>query len=32
MARRGDVFVYFILGAKLRAPAATQALIARLQP
>ena len=29
-AARGDVFVYFISGAKLRAPAAAQALIARL--
>jgi uncharacterized protein YecE (DUF72 family) len=29
-AKRGDVFVYFIAGAKLRAPAAAQALIARL--
>jgi uncharacterized protein YecE (DUF72 family) len=29
-AKRGDVFVYFISGAKLRAPAAAQALIARL--
>jgi len=30
-ARRGDVFVYFISGAKERAPAAAQALIARLK-
>lgn len=29
-ARRGDAFVYFIAGAKVRAPAAAQALIARL--
>lgn len=29
-AKRGDVFVYFISGAKFRAPAAAQALIARL--
>jgi len=29
-AKRGDVFVYFISGAKLRAPAAAQALIARI--
>ena len=29
-ARRGDVFVYFISGAKERAPAAAQALIARV--
>lgn len=29
-AERGDVFVYFISGAKLRAPAAAQALIARV--
>lgn len=29
-ARRGDVFLYFISGAKLRAPAAAQALIARV--
>ncbi len=29
-ARRGDVFVYFISGAKLRAPAAAQALIERV--
>jgi uncharacterized protein YecE (DUF72 family) len=29
-AERGDVFVYFISGAKLRAPAAAQALISRL--
>jgi uncharacterized protein YecE (DUF72 family) len=29
-AKRGDVFVYFISGAKLRAPAAAQALIARV--
>jgi uncharacterized protein YecE (DUF72 family) len=26
-AKRGDVFIYFIAGAKLRAPAAAQALI-----
>jgi uncharacterized protein YecE (DUF72 family) len=30
-AKRGDVFVYFISGAKVRAPAAAQALIARLR-
>ncbi len=29
-AKRGDVFIYFISGAKVRAPAAAQALIARL--
>ena len=29
-AKRGDVFVYFIAGAKERAPAAAQALIARV--
>jgi len=29
-AKHGDVFVYFISGAKTRAPAAAQALIARL--
>jgi uncharacterized protein YecE (DUF72 family) len=29
-AERGDVFVYFISGAKLRAPAAAMALIERL--
>ena len=29
-AKRGDVFVYFISGAKVRAPAAAQALIERL--
>ena len=29
-ARAGDVFIYFISGAKLRAPAAAQALIERL--
>jgi uncharacterized protein YecE (DUF72 family) len=29
-AKRGDVFVYFISGAKERAPAAAEALIARL--
>jgi uncharacterized protein YecE (DUF72 family) len=29
-AKRGDVFVYFISGAKLRAPAAAEALIKRL--
>ena len=28
-AKKGDVFLYFISGAKLRAPAAAQALIAR---
>jgi uncharacterized protein YecE (DUF72 family) len=31
-AKRGDVFVYFIAGAKIRAPAAAQALIARFKP
>jgi uncharacterized protein YecE (DUF72 family) len=31
-AKRGDVFVYFIAGAKIRAPAAAQALIARVKP
>ena len=31
-AERGDVFVYFIAGAKIRNPAAAQALIARLAP
>ncbi|MGD0721891.1 MAG: DUF72 domain-containing protein [Roseiarcus sp.] len=31
-AERGDVFVYFIAGAKVRNPAAAQALIARLAP
>jgi len=31
-AQRGDVFVYFISGAKIRAPAAAQAMIARLGP
>ena len=30
-AKRGDVFVYFISGAKLRAPAAAQALIERVK-
>jgi uncharacterized protein YecE (DUF72 family) len=30
-ARRGDVFAYFISGAKVRNPAAAQALIARLE-
>jgi uncharacterized protein YecE (DUF72 family) len=30
-ARRGDVFIYFISGAKVRAPAAAQALIERLR-
>ena len=30
-AKRGDVFVYFIAGAKARAPAAAQALIARIK-
>lgn len=29
-AKRGDVFVYFIAGAKLRAPSAAQALIKRV--
>jgi uncharacterized protein YecE (DUF72 family) len=29
-AKRGDVFVYFISGAKVRAPAAAKALIERL--
>ena len=29
-AKRGDAFVYFISGAKIRAPAAAQALIARV--
>jgi uncharacterized protein YecE (DUF72 family) len=29
-AKRGDVFIYMISGAKVRAPAAAQALIARL--
>jgi uncharacterized protein YecE (DUF72 family) len=29
-ARRGDVFAYFISGAKVRAPAAARALIARI--
>lgn len=29
-AKRGDVFLYFIAGAKLRAPAAAQALIERV--
>lgn len=31
-AKRGDAFVYFISGAKHRAPAAAQALIARVMP
>jgi uncharacterized protein YecE (DUF72 family) len=31
-AKRGDVFVYFIAGAKIRAPAAAQALITRFKP
>jgi uncharacterized protein YecE (DUF72 family) len=30
-AKRGDAFVYFISGAKIRAPAAAQALIARFK-
>lgn len=30
-AKRGDVFIYFISGAKLRAPAAAQALIKRTE-
>ena len=30
-AKRGDAFVYFISGAKVRAPAAAQALIARVK-
>ena len=30
-AKRGDVFVYIISGAKLRAPAAAQALIRRVR-
>jgi uncharacterized protein YecE (DUF72 family) len=30
-ARRGDVFIYFIAGAKLRAHAAAQALLSRLR-
>ena len=29
-AKRGDVFIYFISGAKVRAPAAAQALIERV--
>jgi uncharacterized protein YecE (DUF72 family) len=29
-AKKGDVFVYFISGAKVRNPAAAQALIERL--
>lgn len=29
-SRRGDAFIYFIAGAKLRAPAAAQALLSRL--
>jgi uncharacterized protein YecE (DUF72 family) len=29
-ARKGDVFIYFISGAKVRNPAAAQALIERL--
>jgi uncharacterized protein YecE (DUF72 family) len=31
-AKRGDVFVYFISGAKVRAPAAAQAMIGKLKP
>ena len=31
-AKRGDVFAYFIAGAKVRNPAAAQALIAKLNP
>ncbi len=31
-AERGDTFIYFIAGAKLRAPAAAQALIERVRP
>lgn len=31
-AERGDVFLYFIGAAKVRNPAAAQALIARLTP
>lgn len=31
-SKRGDVFVYFISGAKVRNPAAAQALIRKLQP
>jgi uncharacterized protein YecE (DUF72 family) len=31
-AARGDAFIYFISGAKVRAPAAAQALIGRLTP
>ena len=30
-SQRGDVFAYFISGAKHRAPAAAQALISRLK-
>jgi uncharacterized protein YecE (DUF72 family) len=30
-AKRGDVFIYFISGAKVRAPAAAEALIAKLR-
>jgi hypothetical protein len=30
-AERGDVFAYFISGAKVRNPAAAQALIAKLK-
>ena len=30
-SKRGDVFAYFISGAKVRAPAAAQALIAKLR-
>jgi uncharacterized protein YecE (DUF72 family) len=30
-AKRGDVFIYFISGAKVRAPAAAQALIERVK-
>jgi uncharacterized protein YecE (DUF72 family) len=29
-AKKGDVFIYFISGAKIRNPAAAQALIERL--
>jgi uncharacterized protein YecE (DUF72 family) len=31
-AKHGEVFVYFIAGAKVRAPAAAHALIARVEP
>jgi uncharacterized protein YecE (DUF72 family) len=31
-AKRGDVFLYFISGAKVRNPAAAQALIKKLGP